>query len=142
VNAESPEILWGFIRRYNPSASPDDMPFLARLVEHAIRYYQDFVRPKKQYRTPSSMERDALEDLVATLAELPASSDAEALQTAVFSVGKRHPFNDLRSWFGCLYEVLLGQSEGPRFGAFAAIYGVPETISLIRGALARSAEFS
>jgi lysyl-tRNA synthetase class 1 len=139
VNAESPDILWGFIRRYNPSASPAEMPFLARLVEHAIRYYQDFVRPKKKYRPPSSMERDALEDLAKTLSELPEHPAAEALQNVVFAVGNRHPFNDLRSWFGCLYEVLLGQSEGPRFGAFVAIYGVTETITLIHFALARPA---
>ena len=85
------------------------------------------------------MERGALEDLAATLGTLPDTS-AETLQNAVFEVGKRHPFPDLRSWFGCLYQVLLGQQEGPRFGGFVALYGVPETIALIQSALARQAE--
>jgi lysyl-tRNA synthetase class 1 len=140
VNAEAPDILWGFIRRYSPGASAADMPFLARLVDHAILYYQDLVRPKKRYRAPTTMEREALEDLAASLAALPPLTDAETLQNLVFAVGNRHPFNELRAWFTCLYEVLLGQSEGPRFGAFAAIYGVTETVGLIRAALARPAD--
>jgi lysyl-tRNA synthetase class 1 len=140
VNADAPEVLWGFVRRYSPGASAEKMPFLARLVDHAIRYYRDFVRPKKHYRAPSSMERDALEDLAVALAALPEGADAETVQAVIFAVGKRHPFNELRAWFSCLYELLLGQSEGPRFGAFAAIYGVPETIGLIRTALARRSD--
>ena len=85
------------------------------------------------------MEREALEDLAATLAALP-DSTAETIQNAVFEVGKRHPFPDLRGWFGCLYQVLLGQQEGPRFGGFVALYGIQETIALIQSALARQAE--
>jgi lysyl-tRNA synthetase class 1 len=139
VNADSPEILWGFIRRYVAGASPETQPLLDRLVNHAIAYYRDFVRPAKRYRDPDAMERAALEDLAATLATLPDAA-AETIQNAVFAVGKRHPFPDLRSWFGCLYQVLLGQPEGPRFGSFVALYGIPETIALIHAALARRAD--
>ena len=139
VNAESPEILWGFIRRYVKGASAETHPFLDRLVNHAIAYYRDFVRPTKRYREPNAVERAALEDLAAALATLPDAA-AETIQTAVFAVGKRHPFPDLRSWFGCLYQILLGQPEGPRFGGFVALYGIPETIELIRAALARQAD--
>ncbi len=139
VNAETPDILWGFIRRYVPGATPQTQPLLARLADHAVAYYRDFVRPEKQYRPATAMEREALEDLAATLAQLP-DSTAETIQNAVFEVGKRHPFPDLRTWFGCLYQVLLGQQEGPRFGGFVALYGVQETIALIHSALARQAE--
>jgi lysyl-tRNA synthetase class 1 len=139
VNADSPDILWGFIRRYAPGASSETEPLLGRLVDHAIAYYRDFVRPEKRYRQPSDMERAALEDLAATLAAISESS-AEAIQNAVFEVGKRHPFPDLRTWFGCLYQVLLGQQEGPRFGGFVALYGIQETIALIRDALTRQAD--
>ena len=139
VNADSPDILWGFINHYESSASPETQPLLARLVDHALAYYRDFVRPNKHYRQPDAMERTALEDLAATLAALP-DNTSETIQTAVFEVGKRHPFRDLRSWFGCLYQVLLGQQEGPRFGAFVALYGVPETIALINAALTRRAD--
>jgi len=117
-----------------PGATPATQPLLARLIDHAIAYYRDFVRPEKRYRAPDAMEREALEDLAASLATVPQPT-AEAIQTVVFEVGKRHPFKDLRAWFGCLYQVLLGQREGPRFGGFVALYGIPETIALIRSAL-------
>lgn len=139
VNAETPDLLWGFIRAYRPDASPESEPFLARLVDYAVRYYQDFVRPAKHYRAASALERAALEDLAESLRALPPSTDAEALQTLVYDVGKRHPFPALRDWFGCLYQLLLGQSEGPRFGGFIALYGIAPTIALIEAALARDA---
>jgi lysyl-tRNA synthetase class 1 len=110
---------------------------LARLVEHAIAYYHDFVRTKKQFREPEPFEREALEDLAAALAALPPDTPAETIQNIVFEVGKRHPFAELRAWFGCLYQVLLGQTEGPRFGGFVALYGIPETIALIGRSLDR-----
>ena len=140
VNAESPEILWGFIRRYSPGAAPDTKPFLDRLVHHAIAYYRDFVRPEKRYRHPTETERAALADLAETLRGIDGAPDAEAVQTIVYELGKRHPFPELRAWFGCLYQVLLGQNEGPRFGGFIALYGIPETISLIEAALLRPAD--
>jgi lysyl-tRNA synthetase, class I len=139
VNADTPDILWGFIRRYVPGATPETQPLLARLADHAVAYYRDFVRPEKRYRQPSEMERVALTDLADTLATLPDAA-AETVQNAVFEVGKRHPFPDLRTWFGALYQILLGQHEGPRFGVFVALYGVPETIALIHSALTRQAE--
>jgi len=135
VNAESPDMLWGFIRRYIPSATPESEPFLARLVEHAIAYYREFVRPTKQFRAATEMERAALADLAETLRGMDPATPAETIQTAVYEVGKRHPFPGLKDWFGCLYQVLLGQQEGPRFGGFVALYGVGETVALIEAAL-------
>ena len=140
VNAETPEILWGFIRRYNAEATPEDMPFLTRLVEYALAYYHDFVRPAKRFRPPNAIEATALRDLADALRALPPGSTAEEIQTAVYEVGKRHPFGQLRDWFTCLYQVLLGQAEGPRFGQFVALYGIPETITLIEQALASPAD--
>jgi lysyl-tRNA synthetase class 1 len=140
VNAETPEMLWGFIRRYNPDAAPEDMPFLTRLVEYALAYYRDFVRPAKQFRRPNTAEAAALRDLAEVLRTLPLGSAAEEIQTAIYEVGKRHPFAQLRDWFACLYQVLLGQEEGPRFGQFVALYGIPQTIALIEQALARPAD--
>jgi lysyl-tRNA synthetase class 1 len=137
VNADTPGILWGFIRRYNPDATPETMPFLDKLVDYAIAYYRDFVRPAKHYRLPTDIERAALTDLAETLKGMDQISDAEAVQTMVFEVGKRHPFPELRAWFGCLYQVLLGQQEGPRFGGFIALYGIGETVALIEAALSR-----
>ena len=139
ANAETGDQLWAFIRRYNPAVTAENCPMLGVLVDRAVVYYRDFVKPHKQFRAATEVERAALRDLADTLAGMAPGSDAEALQTAVFEVGKRHAFPDLRSWFVCLYQVLLGQNEGPRFGGFAAIYGVPETVRLIKDALARAA---
>jgi lysyl-tRNA synthetase class 1 len=53
------------------------------------------------------------------------------IQGEVYAVGKAHEFEPLRGWFAALYEVLLGAAQGPRFGSFAAIYGLTQTIALI-----------
>ncbi|MGN0932814.1 lysine--tRNA ligase [Falsigemmobacter intermedius] len=123
--------LWGFIRRYAPEASPETNPQLDQAAGFAVRYYNDFVAPKRQFRLPSDQERAAMEDLSARLAAWEGGLDAEALQTMAFAVGKEHNFENLRDWFRALYEVLLGASEGPRFGGFIALYGIEETRALI-----------
>ncbi|MHA1536844.1 MAG: lysine--tRNA ligase [Alphaproteobacteria bacterium] len=135
-NAEDEDVLWGFISRYAPGASPASEPMLARLVGYALAYYRDFVKPAKAYRAPSDIERAALEDLDKALASLDAEADSEAIQSEVYEVGKRHPFENLRDWFAALYEILLGQKQGPRMGSFIAIYGIGETRTLIERALA------
>jgi lysyl-tRNA synthetase class 1 len=137
VNAEEPSVLWGFIGRYAPGTTPETSPRLARLVEHAIAYYKDFVRPSKRYRAPTDQERAALEELCQWLAGAGEGADAEAVQHELYEIGKRHAFANLRDWFRALYEVLMGQSEGPRFGTFVAIYGVANTRALIETGLRR-----
>ncbi|MBJ3762150.1 lysine--tRNA ligase [Maribius pontilimi] len=136
AGAEDAQTLWGFIRRYAPEASPDTHPDLDAAATFAVRYYNDFVKPEKVYRMPDDRERAALEDLEARLAAWDGPLDAEALQSEVFAVGKAHGFEPLRDWFKALYEVLLGASQGPRFGGFIALYGVDETRALISSALA------
>ncbi|EFG84963.1 lysine--tRNA ligase [Novacetimonas hansenii] len=139
ANAETPDVLWKFIQRYDADATPARDPMLARLVDHAIVYYADFVRPTKQYRAPEGKERAALSDLAEALRGMDAATATpDDYQNLVFEIGKRHGFEPLRSWFGCLYEVLLGQKEGPRFGIFIALYGGGETVALIEAALTRS----
>lgn len=128
--------LWGFIRRYAPEATPEANPQLDQAAEFAVRYFNDFVAPSRRFRAPNALERAAMEDLVARLRTWDGGLDAEALQSMVFAVGKEHGFEPLRDWFTALYEVLLGASQGPRFGGFIALYGVAETIALIERALA------
>ncbi len=135
-NTEDRAVLWHFIGRSRPGTKPDTSPILDRLVDHAITYYRDFVKPGKRYREPSEEEKAALSDLAETLGALPVDSGSEAIQTEVYEVGKRHPFPDLKSWFRALYEILLGQSQGPRMGSFIAVYGLGETVRLIRRAAA------
>ena len=75
-------------------------------------------------------------DLRARLVAWDGPMEDEALQSMVFAVGKAHGFEPLRDWFRALYEVLLGASDGPRFGGFVALYGVAETVALIDRGLA------
>lgn len=130
-NAEDASILWGFVTRYQNDMTPETAPFLARLIDHAIQYYHDFILPTKTYRAPTDLDKVALRDLRDKLKATPLSASAEDLQALVFEVGKNHAYPELRTWFLTLYEVLLGQSEGPRMGSFIALYGIQETIQLI-----------
>jgi lysyl-tRNA synthetase class 1 len=150
-NAENAETLWGFIGRYRPGVTKQTHPNLGKLVEFAIQYFRDFVLPEKKFREPTAEERKALLDLRDALANLPLHADASAIQDVVYEIGRREPFLDHNKkakdgkpgvsldWFNMLYQVLLGQEKGPRFGSFAAVYGVDNTVAMIDGALARSA---
>ena len=116
--------------------TPQNHPQLDDLVGYAINYFNDFVKPNKSYRTPSDAERTAFEALAAQLDAADPRASAKDLQSGVYEIGKAHEFENLRDWFRALYEVLLGESQGPRFGSFIALYGVKETALLIRRALA------
>ncbi|MBB4284867.1 lysine--tRNA ligase [Roseospira goensis] len=137
-HSEDPAVLWHYISRYAPGATPETAPILDGLVGHAIAYYRDFVRPAKRYRTATAAEARALEDLRAALAEAPPEAGAEDLQTLVYEVGKAHAdtLGDLKSWFKALYQILLGQDQGPRMGSFIALYGRDETLALLDRAIA------
>jgi len=150
-NAENAETLWGFIGRYRPGVTPQTHPRLDAMVRYAIHYFHDFVLPEKHFRQPNEVERAALLDLRDALAQLPADSTAEDIQNVVYEIGRREPFLDHKKkakdgkpgvtldWFNMLYQVLLGQEKGPRFGSFVAVYGIQNTVDMIDGALARSA---
>jgi lysyl-tRNA synthetase class 1 len=137
ANASDKTILWGFLSRYLPGATPETEPMLDRLTDYAIHYYEDFVLPAKRFRPPTQKERAAFEDLARRLRALPKDcKDGETIQNEVYEAGKAAGFEPLRAWFQALYEVLLGQGQGPRFGSFAAIFGLENTIGLIDKALA------
>ena len=150
-NAENAETLWGFIGRYRPGVTPQTHPKLNDAVQYAIHYFRDFVLPEKKFRDPAEAERAALIDLRDALSQLPADATAEQIQDVVYEIGRREPFLDHAKkakdgppgvsldWFNMLYQVLLGQEKGPRFGSFVAVYGVTNAVAMIDGALARSA---
>ena len=152
-NAENAETLWGFIGRYRPGVTPQTHPKLDALVGYAIHYFRDFVLPQKRFREPDAGERAALLDLRDALSQLPSDATAEQIQAVVYEIGRREPFLDKTGkgktkdgkpgvtldWFNMLYQVLLGQEKGPRFGSFVAVYGLTNTVDMIDGALARSA---
>jgi lysyl-tRNA synthetase class 1 len=130
------DVLWGFIRAYAPGAGPATHPGLDRLVTYALRYYEDFVRPHKHYRGATATEREALSALAEALENMAEERNPETVQSVVYEIGKTHGFEPLRDWFKAIYEVALGQEQGPRFGSFAALFGCAQTAVLIRTALA------
>ena len=142
VNAEEPAVLWRFIDRYAPGASKRNTAGLSELVTLALAYYRDLVKPAKAYRLPGEAERQGLEELASWLDGFEPEGRtgeevAAAIQEEIYEIGKRCGFaDDLRAWFRSLYEILLGQREGPRFGSFVAYYGPAETATLIRHVLA------
>lgn len=139
ANASDKETLWGFMRAYLPEVTPESHPVLDQLADYALHYFEDFVKPTKVFRQPTDGERAAIVDLRDRFSTLDENvRDADILQTLVFEVGKAHGFDPLRAWFQALYEVLLGQSQGPRFGSFVAIFGLKRTIELIDRVLDRA----
>jgi lysyl-tRNA synthetase class 1 len=148
-NAHDKDVLWGFIRRHAPEASPESHPLLDQLAGYAVRYYEDFVKPAKKFRRPDEVEAHALRALSEALAKAPAGAKAEELQTLLYDVGRTVPrYQDLatkgatpekpgvsNAWFGAIYQVLLGEERGPRFGSFIELYGIENTRALIAKAL-------
>ncbi len=147
-DAGSRAAMWGYISGYRPDVTPASHPKVDELVGYAIRYYQDFVKPKKVFRAPDEVEREALASLDRSLGALPPGSDAEAIQATILDVGRAIPrYQDKEragpsggpgvsgAWFNALYQLLIGQERGPRFGSFVSLYGIDETRGLIQKAL-------
>ena len=149
-NASDPQVLWGYLQRYAPGISPQTHPVLNKLVGYAINYFHDFVRPAKTYRAADDVEQGALKALSDALAKLPENASADDIQNALYDVGRSIPrYQDFEAknatpdrpgvslaWFNAIYQILLGEEKGPRFGPFVALYGVAETRALIGDALA------
>ncbi|TIL67398.1 lysine--tRNA ligase [Mesorhizobium sp.] len=148
-NAQNKDVLWGFILRHTSGVTPKTHPELDRLAEYAIRYFDDFVKPAKVYRAADAVEREALTKLSEALAALPTDADGEAIQNAALNVARkieRYQDHSKQSpkggpgvsvaFFQMIYQILIGQERGPRFGSFAALYGIAETRALIQKALA------
>ncbi|MGE5503478.1 MAG: lysine--tRNA ligase, partial [Actinomycetota bacterium] len=123
-----------FIKRYAPGAAPETAPILDRLVECAVAYYRDFVKPAKKYRKATPEEAKAFADLADGLKKLPHEAGADDIQNLVYEIGKREGFPELKAWFKACYEVLLGQEQGPRMGSFIKLYGLAESIALLEKA--------
>jgi lysyl-tRNA synthetase class 1 len=149
ANAETKDVLWGFLRRHIPDVSPETHPELDRLLGYALRYFQDFVKPHKRYRLPDDTERGALQALSDALGELPPEASAEDIQAVLYDVGRAVPrYQNVAAkgataekpgvslaWFNAIYQILLGEEKGPRFGSFVALYGIDDTRKLIANAL-------
>ena len=131
-NATDKDMLWKFIKKYKKDIKVSNHPILDSLLEYALRYFEDIVKPNKKYRKPNEKEKKALRDLVAKLEDCKNGMDPEAIQTIVYSVGKDNGYaENLREWFKAIYEIIFGDPNGPRMGFFISFFGVKETIELI-----------
>src|SRR6185312_7114623 len=149
ANSEDPAVLWGFLRRYAPEASPETHPRLDSLVRYAVAYFRDFVAPRKRYREADEVERGVLADVSSRLAAMPAGASADDIQHALYDIARPvSRYQDFSAkgataarpgvsneFFNMVYAVLLGEKQGPRLGSFIAIYGLDETRALIERAL-------
>jgi lysyl-tRNA synthetase class 1 len=134
-NPDNDEVLWGFISNYQKGLTPENAPLLSKMVKSAINYYNDFIKAKKEFRAPTSEEKNALIELCEKLKNAH-NFDATSLQNLVFEVGKNHGYEkNMRDWFKALYQILLGQDQGPRMGSFIALFGVDEFVKLAKSAV-------
>lgn len=129
-NPENEQVLWGFINTYEPTVNKETHPMLDDLVSYAVSYYQNFIKPQKNYTTPNEQERRILYELRQALSNLSRSSDASEIQQCLFNIGKKY-YEKTGDWFQLLYKTLLGQEKGPKMGSFIALYGINKTIELI-----------
>lgn len=147
-NAADKDVLWGFVSQYAPESTPETSPQLDQLAGFAVRYFHDFIKPNKTFREPDSEERDVLSNLRDKLQKIALNASAEDIQNASLDVAR--PFERYHDpkktgpdgtpaitgmFFQMLYQVLLGEQRGPRFGSFVALYGVQPTIALINDCL-------
>ncbi len=107
------------------------------LVTAALAYNRDFIAPTLIRRKPEGGEALALAALDEELAATSDDATPEEIQNIVYAIGKdpHYGFEQLRDWFKCQYETLLGSSAGPRMGSFIALYGIGNTRKLIAEAL-------
>jgi lysyl-tRNA synthetase class 1 len=127
-NTDNKEVIWGCINNSNPNLAENERKYIDSMLGYAISYYQDFIKPKKKYKVPSNEEIALLEHLLDILKTI--EDDAEKIQNAIYKIGKDNNI-ELKQWFGSLYEILLGTSDGPRVGTFIKFYGLKETQQLI-----------
>ncbi|MCC8418446.1 MAG: lysine--tRNA ligase [Rickettsia endosymbiont of Glossina mortisans submortisans] len=134
-NPSDKSVLWGFISKYEPKTTPNTSPYLDHLAEFAIRYYNDFIKAHKSYLAPSEKHKVILQDILDMLSSISDQTEAEVIQKAIYDIGMKAGYENLRDYFKDLYQILLGQSEGPRLGTFIKLYGIKETMKLVEGKL-------
>ena len=130
-NPTDKSVLFGFISKYAPSFDASKDKFISELASYAMKYYEDFVKPKKTYKIPTHREKELLREVKKSLRELPKNSTAIDIQNAFYAVAQDAGYENMRDFFLMIYETLLGQKEGPRLGSFVLLYGIDKTIELI-----------
>ena len=131
-NPDSDDILWGFVKKYQPKLNKENSPLLAIMINRAINYYNDFIKANKKYRKANDNEKQAILKLKAELLKIDENLEAKEIQNIVFAIGREFGYeNNMKDWFLALYQILLGQETGPRMGSFIALYGARNFVNII-----------
>ena len=130
-NSIDKNIIWGFIKEYDPTIDSKNFGEIDRLIQYAINYYTDFVLPKKEYLKIDNHNKQIFEDIYNLLQNTNPSETSEEIQTKIYEIGKKHNFQNLRDFFKLVYKVLLGQEQGPRLGSFFKLYGLKKILKLL-----------
>ncbi len=131
-NPDDKKILWGFISKYAPDASPQNAPYLDHLTGYAVTYYNDFVKSTKEYLEPNDAQKNILNQVVQMLSCVSNDESSEEIQNKLYTIGMEANYENLRDFFKELYQIIIGQTQGPRLGSFFKLYGVENTINLIK----------
>ncbi len=134
-NPDDKSVLWGFISQYAKDATPENAPYLDHMTEFAVNYYNDFVKSKKEYITPNDKQKALLLQISGMLKGLSGEETGEEIQNEIYAIGREAGYENLRDFFKEIYQILLGQSQGPRLGSFFKLYGIQDTIKLIEKAI-------
>ncbi|MFK8040220.1 MAG: lysine--tRNA ligase [Rickettsiaceae bacterium] len=130
-NPENKFVLWGFVQKYASDANPENAEYLDQMIDFAILYYNDFIKPNKQYLKPNDIQKKMLYAILAMLDTISESDTPEIIQTKIYDIGIKFEYKDLREYFKTLYKILFGQNEGPRMGSFIKLFGVDEMRALV-----------
>jgi len=131
-NANSKDLLWKFVKKYKQNIEEKEYPIFDKLIEYAIKYFNDVIKINKKYKKPNEQEKLALNELIKILDQCNDEMSPEDIQTKIYTAGKENGYKDnLRDWFKLIYEVVFGEENGPRMGFFISFFGVKETKQLI-----------
>ena len=136
-NSNDISVLWGFVIRYCPNINKTPNEKQKKILQYAINYYEDFIKPHKKVILAEGKNKEAIIALYHRFknTDLRHNYDGEAWQKIVYDVGMEFQYDPLRDWFKILYQSLLGQNEGPRIGSLFALYGYEETLTLIESSI-------
>jgi len=137
-NSTDKNVIWKFVNEYDKSLNPKDNPIFDNLIQFAINYYIDFVLPNKKYLKINEKNKIIIKDILILLKTIDINLSSEEIQTQIYEIGKRHNFSNLRDFFKLIYQILLGQEQGPRLGSFIKLYGIKKTCSLLEEILNKS----
>ena len=131
-NASTKNLLWKFVKKYKKNIDEKKYPIFDKLIDYAIKYFNEVIKLKKKYKKPNDSEKKALMALISTLEKCNDDMSPEDIQTLIYSTGKENGYSDnLREWFKLIYEVVFGDENGPRMGFFISFFGVNETKQLV-----------